>query len=301
MENEILVVGTVAYDSIETPFGKRERALGGSGVHASLASRFFSKTYLFSTVGEDFEEKDEKLLLHCGIETNGIKKLEGEKTFHWSGSYIKDLNNAETLKTELNALEKFDSDLPKVLRDLKYLFLANIDPLLQNKILSQIKELRFCGMDTMNYWINTKKDEILSLLPKISILFINEAELKTLSEENNIFLGAEKLVSLGLKNLVVKRGEYGAVLFSEDKIFICPAYPLRKVVDPTGAGDTFAGAFLGYVAKSNLLNFNVLKEAMIWGTVASSFCVSDFSVSAIASTSYETLKNRRDEFISFLL
>jgi sugar/nucleoside kinase (ribokinase family) len=301
MENKILIVGTAAYDSIETPFGKREKVLGGSGVHASLSSTFFAKPILFSTVGEDFDPFYEDLLAKSGVEVKHIKKLKGEKTFYWSGSYIKDLNSAETLKTELNVLEKFETEIPEELREIPYLFLANIDPQLQLKIVLQMKNLRFCGLDTMNFWINSKKEEIYSLFPRISIMFLNDAEVKSLSCKNNIFEAAEELLSSGLRNLVVKRGEYGSVLFSQERMFICPAFPLKKVVDPTGAGDTFAGAFMGYIAQTGSFEFENLKVALLWGTVASSFCVSDFSVSAITSTTFENLNKRKDEFKAFLL
>ncbi len=301
MENKILIVGTAAYDTIETPSGKREKVLGGSGVHASLSSRFFAKPILLSTVGEDFRAEFEHLLEKKGVNIKNITKIKGEKTFHWSGSYIKNLNDAETLKTELNVLEKFDASLPEELKKIKFAFLANIDPELQSKILLQIEKPDFCGMDTMNFWIASKKDKIFSLLPKISILFLNETELMSLAQDKNIFRAADKISSLGVKNLVVKRGECGSVLFSEDRVFICPSFPVKNVVDPTGAGDTFAGAFMGYVAKTGSSDFQILKEALIWGTVASSFCVSDFSVSAISSATFKDLKNRKDEFKTFLL
>jgi len=301
MENKILIVGTAAYDSIETPLGKREKVLGGSGVYASLSSRFFVKPILFSTVGEDFDHNYEELLKKHSVEIEHIKKLKGEKTFYWRGSYLKDLNNAETLKTELNVLEKFETAIPEELTDIPYLFLANIDPQLQAKIVSQMKNLEFCGLDTMNFWINSKRDEIYSLFRQISIMFLNDAEVKSLSDENNIFEAADKLLSKGLKNLVVKRGEFGSVLFSKERMFICPAFPLKKVVDPTGAGDTFAGAFMGYIAQTRSYDFENLKDALIWGTVASSFCVSDFSVSAMTSITLENLKKRKDEFKGFLL
>lgn len=301
MENKILIIGTAAYDSIETPFGKRERVLGGSGVHASLSARFFAKPILFTTVGEDFDPCHEELLAKNGVEIKHIKKIIGEKTFYWSGSYIKDLNSAETLKTEINVLERFETRIPEELSNITCLFLANVDPQLQSKIISQMRNLRFCGLDTMNFWINSKKEEIYSLLPRISIMFLNDAEVKSLSDKNNIFEAAEKLLSLGLTNLVVKRGEYGSVLFTKEKIFICPAFPLKKVVDPTGAGDTFAGAFMGYLAQTGSFEFDNLKNALLWGTVASSFCVSDFSVSAIILTTFEDLTKRKDEFKAFLL
>lgn len=299
MDNKILIAGTAAYDTIESPFGKKERVLGGSGVYASLSARFFVEPILFSTVGEDFNF--EELLSNNGIDIKYMNKLKDEKTFYWNGSYIKDLNNAETINTELNVLLKFNIKVPNQIQDTQYLFLANIDPDYQSKILNQMKNLKFSGLDTMNFWINSKRDKIFSLLSKISVMFINENELKLLSEEDNTFEGAEKILSLGLKNLVLKRGEYGSILFSEKNIFILPAFPLKRVVDPTGAGDTFAGAFMGYVAQKVCFNFETLKEALLWGTVASSFCVSDFSVSKMVSINFEDLLKRKDEFMTYLL
>lgn len=299
MENRLLVAGTAAFDTIESPYGKRERVLGGSGVYTSLSAKFFVKPILLTTVGGDFNF--EELLSNNGIDIKLISQLKEEKTFHWNGSYLKDLNNAETVNTELNVLLKFNTKIPTKVQNTEYLFLANIDPDFQIKILNQMKNLKFSGLDTMNFWINSKKDMIFSLLTEISVMFINENELKLLSEENNVFKGAKKILSRGLKNLVVKRGEYGSILFSEKNIFILPAFPLEEVVDPTGAGDTFAGAFMGYVAQRECFDFKTLKEALIWGTVAASFCVSDFSVSKMLSINFEDLAKRKDEFIAFLL
>lgn len=301
MKGELLIVGTVAYDTIETPSGKREKVLGGSGLYASLSASFFSNSFLFSTVGYDFKDEDLDLISKKNINVNHIKKLKDEKTFYWEGSYLKDLNNAETKKTELNALLKFETSLPASLRKIPYLFLANIDPELQKNFLNQMENLAFVALDTMNYWIETKRDEIFSLFDKITFLFVNETELKLLSQENNLYSGALKLLNMGLKGLVVKRGEYGSVLFYNDRIAVCPAYPLDKVIDPTGAGDTFAGAFVGYLAKEGLFSFHEFKKALKWGTILSSFCVSDFSIDALMRLTFYDLAKRILEFEEILI
>jgi sugar/nucleoside kinase (ribokinase family) len=301
MENKLLIVGTVAYDTIETPYGKRERVMGGSGVYASLSARLFGEVSLFSTIGEDYIEEDLLKLKNSGIDIDNIKKIEGEKSFFWEGSYKYDLNNAETIKTELNCLLKFETKVPEAVKDSNFLFLANIDPDFQKEIVLQMKNLKFSALDTMNYWIETKREKIFDLFKHIDLVFLNEWELKLLTGENNTFLAAEKLLNSNLKNLVVKRGEYGSILFSKDKIFIIPAYPLRKVVDPTGAGDSFAGAFMGFLKKKREISFEKMKEALIFATVSASFAVSDFSVDPLLSLDFATLKKRKDEFLRFLV
>ena len=296
MGNKLLVAGTAAYDTLETPHGKRERVLGGSAVYASLAARYFASPCILSTVGEDFLEKDEKLLGVSGIDTRSLWKKKGEKTFFWEGSYVNDLNSASTLKTELNVLLNFDTKVHEAHREAEYLFLANIDPLLQKHVLGQLGSLKFSGLDTMNFWIESKPEAVLELFPMIGILFINEGELRGLSGQNNIWKGAEVLLSKGLKRLVVKRGEYGAVLFAEGKIFIVPAFPTKEVVDPTGAGDSFAGGFLGHVASRGSWGFEDLRDALLWGAVIASFTVSDFSVGALLGADRKRVEDRADEF-----
>ncbi len=301
MENKLLIVGTVAYDTIETPYGKRERVMGGSGVYASLSARLFGEVSLFSTIGSDYRKEDLLKLKNSGIDIDNIKKIEGEKSFFWEGSYKNDLNNAETIKTELNCLLKFETKVPEAVKDSNFLFLANIDPDFQKEIVLQMKNLKFSALDTMNYWIETKREKLFDLFKHIDLLFLNEWELKLLTGENNTFLAAEKLLNSSLKNLVVKRGEYGSILFSKDDVFILPAYPLRKVVDPTGAGDSFAGAFMGFLKKEREISFEKMKEALIFATVSASFAVSDFSVDPLLSLDFATLKKRKDEFLQFLV
>ncbi len=301
MENKLLIVGTVAYDTIETPYGKRERVIGGSGVYASLSARLFGEVSLFSTIGDDYLEEDLLKLRNSGIDIDKLKRIEGEKSFFWEGSYRNDLNNAETLKTELNCLLKFETKIPEEFKDSNFLFLANIDPDFQKEIIGQMNNLKFSALDTMNYWIETKREKIFELFKHINLLFLNEGELKLLTGEKNTFVAAEKLFNSSLKNLIVKRGEYGSILFSKDNLFILPAYPLRKVVDPTGAGDSFAGAFIGFLRKEGEISFEKMKEALLFATVSASFAVSDFSVDPLLSLDFETLKIRKDEFLQFLV
>lgn len=296
MGNKVLIAGTAAYDTLETPHGKRERVLGGSAVYASLAARYFASPCILSTVGEDFLERDEKLLGASGVDTRGLWKKRGEKTFFWEGSYVSDLNSASTLKTELNVLLNYDASVHDAHREAEYLFLANIDPVLQKRVLEQLDSLKFSGLDTMNFWIESKPEAVIELFPMIGILFINEGELKGLSGQGNIWKGAEVLLSKGLKRLVVKRGEYGAVLFAEGRVFIVPAFPLKEVVDPTGAGDSFAGAFLGYVASRGSWGFEDLKEALLWGAVIASFTVSDFSVGGLLGAGRDNVESRAGVF-----
>jgi len=296
MVNKIVIAGTAAYDTLETPHGRRERVLGGSAVYASLAARHFAAPCILSTVGDDFLQKDEERLKASGINLDSLWKKKGEKTFFWEGNYLGDLNSARTLKTELNVLLNFDTAVHEAHRDAEYLFLANIDPALQKRVLDQLGNLRFSGLDTMNFWIESKPDEVFDLFPRIGILFVNEGELKGLSGESNLWKGAEALMSKGLERLVVKRGEYGAALFAEGRIFISPAFPIKEVVDPTGAGDSFAGAFLGYVASRGSWSFGDLKEALLLGAVTASFTVSDFSVDALLASGEEMIRDRADEF-----
>jgi sugar/nucleoside kinase (ribokinase family) len=300
MASDILIVGTAAYDTLETPHGKRERVLGGSAVFASLAARYFCKPSLMSTVGDDFLEADESLLTSSGVDLSGLKKLSGEKTFHWTGSYLKDLNEATTLKTELNVLTKFDTSVPESLKKTKILFLANIDPSLQKQVLDQIGDSGFTGLDTMNFWINSRPEEIFSLFPRIDILFINEQELKSLSGEKNLWKGADKLLAGGLKRLIVKRGEYGSILMADGRVFMAPAFPLKDVVDPTGAGDSFAGSFLGSLSSKESIRFEDLREALLWGTVTASFTVEGFSVESLRKLSFDDNFKRLEVFKSLL-
>jgi sugar/nucleoside kinase (ribokinase family) len=292
--SEILVVGSLAYDSIETPSGKVDRALGGSANYFSLAASMFTNVRLVGVVGEDYDQKDIELLKSRQVDMNGMQVQKG-KTFHWEGSYTGDLNEAVTKKTELNVFEKFNPEIPASFKDSKFVFLANISPDLQLKVLSQVQKPLFTGMDTMNFWISSKLNDLKAVLSKVDVVLINEGEAMMLTGEANAISAAPKLCQMGPRALVIKRGEYGFVLYQKDQGFcILPAFPTSKVVDPTGAGDTFAGGFFGYLSSLNRVpTSSDLKQACVHGTILASFTIQDFSVAALA-------KVTKDQFLARL-
>ena len=295
--SEILVVGSLAYDSIETPSGKVDRALGGSANYFSLAASLFSKVRVVGVVGEDYDKSDIQLLKSRNVDISGMSVVPG-KTFHWAGSYSGDMNEAVTKKTELNVFEKFNPVLPKHYQDSKFVFLANISPDLQLKVLEQCEGPLFVGMDTMNFWISSKLNDLKAVLKKVDVVLINEGEAMMLTGAQNAIDAAKKVVELGPKALVIKRGEYGFVMYTKEQgFFILPAFPIDKVIDPTGAGDTFAGGFFGYLASLNRKpTAQDLKEACVKGTILASFTIQDFSVKALAQTAMKNLEQRLSEY-----
>ncbi len=273
----ILAVGSLAFDSISTPAGKAERVLGGSLNFFSISASFFNPLQLVGVVGEDFPAEHLKFLSSRGIDIAGVSTMPG-KTFHWTGEYGQDLNEAITLSTQLNVFEHFNPQLPEKYRDADYLFLGNIAPELQMRVLEQVRKPKLIAMDSMNFWITGCRDQLLKVLPRIDLLTINEGEAKLLAGESNVILAAEKVLAMGPKALVVKRGEYGAFLFFQNEIFSAPAVPIRKVIDPTGAGDTFAGGMMGYLASHGVgLERDALRKAVLTGAVMASYTVEDFS------------------------
>jgi len=272
----------MAYDSVKTPFGERDLALGGSATYFSVCASYFTKVMLVAVIGEDFANEDLEMLQARGIDTTGVTRAEG-KSFHWKGEYGFDLNEAKTLDTQLNVLAGFDPVLPEAYRDAKYLFLANIDPSLQRKVLDQMNDVKLVALDTMNFWIDGAVDELRKTLERIDILIINEGEARMLAKTPNMVQAAKQITSMGPKTLIVKRGEYGALLFNDGEIFSAPAYPLEQVFDPTGAGDTFAGGFMGHIARINedKINDTILRQAIIVGSVMASYTVEKFSVDRI--------------------
>jgi sugar/nucleoside kinase (ribokinase family) len=273
----ILAVGSLAFDTISTPAGKADKVLGGSLNYFSIAASFFSRPQLVGVVGEDFPKAHLEFLASRQIDIGGVSIVKGE-TFHWTGEYGKDLNEAITLSTQLNVFEHFNPQIPENYRDAEYVFLGNIAPELQLSVLNQVKKPKLIAMDSMNFWISGRRDELLKVLPRIDLLTINEGEAKLLGEESNVVVAAEKILKMGPKALVVKRGEYGAFLFFGGEIFSAPAVPIRKVVDPTGAGDTFAGGMIGYLASTGAgLDQQALRHAVLHGSVMASFTVEDFS------------------------
>ena len=291
----IVVVGTVAFDTVETPFGRGENVLGGSATYFSTSASFFTDVSLVAVVGEDFPEEHVTFLHSRSIDTDGLQRSPG-KTFHWSGRYGFDLNEAQTLDTQLNVLMDFQPNLPESYRDAEYLFLANIDPDLQMNVLEQVRKPKLVACDTMNFWISSKPDALRKVLQKVDIVVINEGEARQFTGESNLVKAARQIISLGCKRVVVKRGEYGVLMFTADTIFAAPAYPLEEVFDPTGAGDTFAGGFMGYLANTGDLSEEGLRQAIIYGSVMASFNVEDFSLNRMKRLGYSEIQTRYRSF-----
>jgi sugar/nucleoside kinase (ribokinase family) len=292
----LLVVGTVAYDTVKTPFGERSRVLGGSASYFSAAASFFTSVAVLAVVGGDFAERDRKALEEMGVDLSAMTVLQGEKSFHWRGEYGYDLNDAKTLATDLNALTRFDPEVPEELQKVPYLFLANIDPVVQAKVLDQMLGPKVVAADTMNYWIANRRKELMDLLPRIQILVINEAEARQLAQEYNLVRAGHKILSWGPKMLILKRGEYGVLKMTADSIFAAPAYPLESVFDPTGAGDSFAGGFMGHLAAAGDLTPETVRKSIVMGSVLASFDVEAFSLERLASLKREEIEARYRSF-----
>ncbi len=275
----LVIVGSVALDSVKTPHGEVADVLGGSTMYASMASKHFCATKIVGVIGDDFPNTHLDLLANNNICTAGLESVKGN-TFRWMGVY-NDLNRAETLDTQLNVFANFDPKIPPLYSKSKFLFLANIDPELQLKVLQQMEKPDMIACDTMNFWITGKKDTLLKVVQKVNILFINDDEIKMLTGENNVYAAAEEILALGPDYVVVKRGEYGSMLIGENEYFYSPIFPIQKVVDPTGAGDSFAGGFMGYLAGNGTINSRSLREAMLYGTVLASFNVESFSLNRL--------------------
>jgi sugar/nucleoside kinase (ribokinase family) len=287
----LLVVGSVALDSLETPFGRREDVLGGSASYFSTCASFFGPTRMVAVVGEDFPEEHVRFLAGRGIDLAGLSRRPG-KTFRWKGRYEFDLNTAHTLDTQLNVFASFQPELPAHYRDSEYVFLGNIDPDLQRAVLDQVKGPRFVGCDTMNYWITSKRESLLKTLKRVDMLFVNDAEARQLAGEHNVVKAARKILSMGPRAVVVKRGEYGALFFSGDEVFAASAVPLPSVFDPTGAGDSFAGGFMGYLARSRREDHATMRRAIVLGSVLASFTVEQFSLDRLRTLGTDEIRAR---------
>jgi sugar/nucleoside kinase (ribokinase family) len=297
----ILGVGSVAFDSIETPHGKVDHCLGGAATHFSLAASYFTQVRVIAVVGEDFTAEHEKVMTDRGIDTRGLERAKG-LSFHWTGSYVGNLNEAKTLGTDLNVFETFEPKIPDAYKDSEYLFLANIDPVLQARVRSQMPAVKMVCGDTMNYWIADHRENLLKVLRELDVLLINDGEAKMLSGESNLVKAAAKVMEMGPKILVVKHGEYGATAFFCDRSFLgaasvsmpfrAPALPLAEVVDPTGAGDSFAGGFYGYLASQPVLTPAVFRTAMFYGGVMGSFAVERFGTERLQSVSRDEIEAR---------
>lgn len=294
--SRILVIGSVALDTVTTPIGTSKEVLGGSATYFSISASFFTHVNLVATVGKDFPRRYMDLIHSFGIDTAGIEKQDG-KTFRWEGSYVDDLNCARTIQTQLNVFADFRPKIPERYKNSRFLFLANIDPDLQLFILRKSSSHQFVGCDSMNYWIENKGRSLKRLMKKVSFVFLNDAEARLFSGETNIIKSGRFILSLGPKFAIIKRGEHGAVLFSRDGILLLtPAYLLERVCDPTGAGDTFAGGFMGYLSKMNRINNQNVRKALLYGSVMASFAVEDFSVNAFLKLKKQKIDARYNRF-----
>jgi sugar/nucleoside kinase (ribokinase family) len=300
----VVVVGSVAYDGIETPHGRVEKILGGACTYISLAASYFAKTKIVAVVGDDFAKEDEEFLASRGIDLEGLERVPG-KTFFWSGVYSADMNDRTTTRTDLNVFAGFDPKLPSSYRSAPYLILGNIQPALQRSVREQMNGLRLAGGDTMNYWIKDYRQELLDAIRTWDFLLINDSEARMLSGEHNLKRAAAKIHDMGPRTLVIKRGEYGAILFHGDRHFMVPGYLLEEVFDPTGAGDCFAGGFIGYLAekgydlKQGHVGAKELSRAVIYGSVLGSFCCEKFGVDRFRNLTRAEIDARFNEFKAF--
>jgi len=294
--SELLVVGSVAIDNVTTPFGKAPEALGGSATYFAYAASFFAQVHIVAAVGEDFPKEHLRLLEQRGVDIAGLEVLAGKKTFRWTGEYGFDLNDARTLDVQLNVLGEFRPHLTPAQRKIPYLFLANNDPEVQLEVLEQMERPRLTALDTMNFWIEGKREALGRVLARVDVLLINDAEARMLAREPNLIKAARAILGLGPKAVVVKRGEYGALMVSAGRFFFAPAYPLEAVFDPTGAGDTFAGGFMGYLARLGVVDASAFRPAMVNGAVMASFTVEDFSLDRLKRLTPAEIESRYQSF-----
>jgi sugar/nucleoside kinase (ribokinase family) len=296
----LVVIGTVAFDAIETPFGKTDKIVGGAATYASLAaSYFYDQTKIVAVVGDDFPQADIDDFGNHGISTEGLQVKIGEKSFFWSGKYHNDLNNRDTLITDLNVLADFDPIIPESYQDCTYLMLGNLTPQVQQTVIGRLKNRpKLIVMDTMNFWMDIAMPELKATIAMVDVLTINDAEARQLADEYSLAKAAKKILKMGPKYLIIKKGEHGALLFHENQMFSAPALPLEEVFDPTGAGDTFAGGFIGYLANTDDISFDNMKRAIIYGSAMASFCVEKFGTERIKNLSSDELKERVNEFVN---
>lgn len=294
----LLVVGTVAFDAIETPFGKTDKIVGGAASYISLAASYFHRNIsLVSVIGDDFPQEFLNTLEKSGVDLAGLQIKKGEKSFFWSGKYHTDMNTRDTLVTELNVLGTFDPIIPDSYQDCEYLMLGNLSPAVQQTVLNRLqKRPKLVVMDTMNFWMEVALDELKQTLKMVDVLSINDEEARQLSGEYSLVKAAEKIQAMGPKYLIIKKGENGALLFYQKEVFFAPALPLEDVFDPTGAGDTFAGGFIGYLAKTNDISFENMKNAIIYGSAMASFCVEKFGTERLNDLTDEDLNQRVNRF-----
>ena len=295
----LLTVGTVAFDAIETPFGKTDKIVGGAATYISWsASYFYKPVQIVSVIGDDFDMSELAALRERGVQTEGIEIKEGEKSFFWAGKYHMDMNSRDTLITELNVLADFNPKVPEAFKNCEYLMLGNIDPTLQRSVIQQLNQRpKLIAMDTMNFWMNVALDSLMETIAMVDVLTINDEEARQLSGENSLVKAAMKIHAMGPKFLVIKKGEHGALLFHNKKVLFAPALPLEEVFDPTGAGDTFAGGFIGHLARTGDLSFENMRRAVIYGSAMASFCVEKFGTERLKTLTLEEIDQRVSMFI----
>ena len=296
--NKLLIVGTVAFDAIETPFGKTDKIIGGSAPYIALsASKFNVQSAIISIVGDDFPEENLKFFQSNNINTSAIEIISGGKTFFWSGRFHKDMNTRDTITTDLNVLEKFNPIIPEEYKKTSVVVLGNLAPASQSEVISQLLNPEaLIVLDTMNFWMDNAMDELLKVLKKVDVITINEEEARQLTGENSVVLAARKIYNMGPRFVVIKKGEHGVLLFNDENIFSAPAFPLEKVFDPTGAGDTFAGGFAGFLTKTNDFSFENMKLAVIYGSAMASFSVEKFGPERLFNLEAKEIKNRIKAF-----
>jgi sugar/nucleoside kinase (ribokinase family) len=298
----LLVVGTVAFDAIETPFGKTDKIVGGAASYISLAASYFHRNInLVSVVGDDFPQDFLNILKKEGVNLEGLQIKQGEKSFFWSGKYHNDLNSRDTLDTQLNVLENFNPVVPDSAKECDFLMLGNLVPAVQRSVINQLtKRPKLIVLDTMNFWMDIAMDELLKTIALIDVLTINDSEARQLSGEYSLVKAAQKILKMGPKVLVIKKGEHGALLFNKEEVFFAPALPLEEVYDPTGAGDSFAGGFIGYLAKTKDISFENMKRAIIFGSAMASFTVEKFGTERLIGLSQNDVEERVQEFIDLV-
>jgi sugar/nucleoside kinase (ribokinase family) len=292
----VLVVGTVAFDSIETPSGSAERILGGSASYFALGASFFAPVRVVGVIGQDFPQDYLDLFTERNIDIAGIKREAGD-TFHWRGRYHEDINQRDTIELHLNVLAGYEPQLPENYRDAEYVFLGNIDPLMQIEVLNQIRRLKLVVCDTMDHWIRESEENLKKVLKRIEMLVINDSEARLLSGYDNIVKAARAILRMGPKMVLIKRGEYGVLQFSDSSVFATPAYPLEEVFDPTGAGDSFAGGLMGHLARTGDMSEGGLRRAIVYGSVVASFTVEDFGVKRLIDVSLPQIEERYQRFV----
>ena len=292
----IVVVGSVAYDTVETSSGRREDALGGAATFFSVAARFFAPVSIVAVIGKDFKPEHERMLTERGIDVRGLERRDG-KTFHWHGRYHEDMNKRDTISLELNVFDGFNPTLLPDQQRCDYLFLGNISPELQYRVLSQVKNPKLVAADTMDFWIQNARPHLTRLLERLDILTVNDDEARMLTGEHNLVKAGRAILKMGPRSVLVKRGEYGVLQFSKEGMFAVPAYPLEEVVDPTGAGDTFAGGLMGFLARQGRLTESILRTAVVYGTVMASYTVENFSMDRLLELSWEEIDHRYRAFI----